>query len=276
MMSPYLSLPLLAMAMSALTATSSPLIPRSTIHYGLVFAPNSNCNANQTTQVLNAIADMRALSTAAVAALKTPNTLSSYFFQSSYFTPATAVFNALLYATQPLSDLPTDSTLGYNQIQLTCANATDETCATPAPGTNNLADKSSATTRWGYVGTNPVFGSGAGAAQIFACPALLNGTIPRSPQPCTGTPGLATVGWALLRTFVQLKTLQSVPKLATGKTISDHAPGVAQSHGLVESGSADYSLNADNFAELALWAGEGGGSGDKGQPFQCGQNIPFS
>ena len=84
------------------------------------------------------------------------------------------------------------------------------------------------------------------------------------------------MGWAFLRTFIQLKTLQSVPKLATWDTISDRAPGVAQSHALLTGGTPDYTLNADNFAELALWAWDVGASGDAGQPFQCPQNIPFS
>ena len=66
-----------------------------------------------------------------------------------------------------------------------------------------------------------------------------------------------------------------MPKFATWKTIADRAPGVAQSHALVESGSPDYGLNADNFAELAIWALGVGASGDAGQPFQCPQKIPF-
>ena len=269
-----LLLPLLALSSSP-PATASPLSSRSTKYYGLIFAQDSGCTPDQTTAVLNAITDMRSLCTSATTALKSPNTLSSYFFESSYFTPASAVFNAALFETQPLQSLPTDPSHG-TQIQLHCANATDLTCATPSPGNNNIADKTSTTTTWGYIGSNPVFGQDGGAAQIYACPNLLDGTLPRNTPSCTGTPGTATMGWAFLRTFIQLKTLQSVPKLATWDTISDRAPGVAQSHALLKGGTPDYALNADNFAELALWAWDVGAGGDGGQPFQCPQNIPFS
>ena len=268
-----LLLPLIALSSSPL-ATASPLSSRSTKYYGLIFAQDSGCTPDQTTAVLNAITDMRSLCTSATSALKSSNTLSSYFFESSYFTPASAVFNAALFETQPLESLPTDPSHG-TQIQLYCANATDATCATPSPGDNSVADKGSTTTTWGYIGANPVFGQG-GAAEIYACPSLLDGTLPRNTPSCTGTPGIATMGWAFLRTFIQLKTLQTVPKLATGKTISDRAPGVAQSHALLKSGTLDYTLNADNFAELAIWAWDVGASGDAGQPFQCPQDIPFS
>lgn len=257
-------------------ATASPLSPRSTIKYGLIFAPDSGCSTDQTTQVLNAITDMRTLCNSAIDALQPPsNSLSSYFFPSSYFSSASAVFNATLTATQPLADLPTDASLGYNQIQLFCANVTDSTCNTLSPGDNSLSDSSSKTTTWGYIGANPVFGAGNGAAQIYACPALLNGTLPRNGASCTGTPGQATLGWAFLRTFVQLKTLQTVQKLATSNTIADRAPGVEQSHELKEIGT-EYASNADNFAELAVWALNLGASGNAGQPFQCPQNLPFS
>ena len=268
--------PFLALAYSFLV-TASPLSPRSTTYYGLIFAQNSGCSPDQTTQVLNAIADMRTLSTSAISALQSPsNSLSSYFFSSSYFSEATAVFNGTLFETQPLQDLPTDASLG-TQIQLFCANDTDSTCNTLSPGNNYVSDKSSRTTTWGYVNpnANPVFGQG-GAAQIFACPALLNGTLPRDAPACTGTPGEATLGWAFLRTFVQLKTLQVVPKLGRNRdVITDAAPGVAQSHELVVS-KGQYSLNADNYAQLALWASNLGASGNAAQPFQCPQNWPFS
>ena len=268
--------PFLALAYSFL-AIASPLSSRSTTYYGLIFSPNSGCSPDQTTQVLNAIADMRTLSTSAISALQPPsNSLSSYFFKSDYFSAASAVFNGTLFVTQPLQDLPTDASLG-TQIQLFCANDTDSTCNTLSPGNNYLSDKSSGTTRWGYINpnANPVFGSG-GAAQIYACPALLNGTLPRDAPSCTGTPGVATLGWAFLRTFIQLKTLQIVPNLAKNRdTITDAAPGVAQSHDLVGSGSSQWSLNADNFAELALWASYLGASGNAAQPFQCPQNWPF-
>ena len=270
---PIFYLSLLAFAFSFL-ATASPLSSRSTTYYGLIFDPDSGCSADQTTAVLNAISDMRTLCNSAIAALQPPsNSLSSYFFQSSYFSTASAVFNATLFATQPLQNLPTDASLGYNQIQLYCANDTDTTCKNLSPGNNYVSDKNSLTTTWGYIGANPVFDSGNGAAQIYACPALLNGTLPRNAPSCTGTPGQATLGWAFLRTFVQLKTLQTVPKLATWDTITDQAPGVEQSHELVED-KGQYGLNADNFAELALWALNWGANGIAAQPFQCSGNLP--
>ena len=269
-------LPLLLLASSFL-ATASPLSSRSTTYYGLIFAQNSGCSPDQTTQVLNAITDMRTLSTSAISALQPPsNSLSSYFFSSDYFSTASAVFNGVLFETQPLQSLPTDASKG-TQIQLFCANDTDSTCNTLAPGNNYVNDKTSSTTRWGYVNpnSNPVFGAG-GAAQIFVCPAMLNGTLPRDAPACTGTPGVATLGWAFLRTFVQLKTLQVVPKLGKNRdVITDVAPGVAQSHELVVS-KGEYSLNADNYAELALWASNLGASGNGTQPFQCPQNWPYN
>ena len=270
-------LPFLVLVYSLL-ATATPLSSRSTTYYGLIFAQNSGCTPTQTTQFLAAIADMRTLSTRAISALQPPsNTLSSYFFSPSYFTSAIAVFNGILFETRPLQSLPTDASKG-TQIQLFCANDTDSVCNTLAPGNNYVNDKTSSTTRWGYVNpnSNPVFGAGAGAAQIFACPALLNGTLPRDAPACTGTPGVATLGWAFLRTFVQLKTLQVVPKLGENRdVITDAAPGVAQSHELVVS-KGEYSLNADNYAELALWASNLGASGNASQPFQCAQNWPYS
>ena len=275
-----LSLPLLLFLTSPF-ALASPLLhtPRSNpTYYGLIFAQNSGCTPDQTTQVLAAIADMRALSTSAVTALTLPqNKLASYFFQSNYFAAASKIFNAALYLTQPLGNLPTDSSQG-TQVQLVCANATDAICAAPSPGNNDQADKSSTTTTWGYIGSNPAFGGGAdgtGAAQIFACPAMLDGTLPRNGDPCTGTPGQATLGWAFLRTFIQLKTLGVVPKYQTGKTISDRAPGVVQSHALVQSGSPDFSLNADNFAELGLWAWDVGVSDNLERPELCLDKFPY-
>ena len=74
---------------------------------------------------------------------------------------------------------------------------------------------------------------------------------------------------------MQLKMFQTVPKLATWATISDQAPGVEQSHELVASGSDQYGLNADNFAELAVWALALGAGGNAEEPFQCPQNLPF-
>lgn len=270
-----LLLPLLTFAIPSL-ATVLPLSSRSTIYYGLIFATDSGCSPDQTAQVLNAITDMRTLCNSAIAALQPPsNSLASYFFPSRYFSTASAVFHAALSSTQPLQDLPTDVSLGYNQIQLYCANDTDTTCSKLSPGDNSVNDSTSKTTTWGYIGANPVFNAGNGAAQIYACPALLNNTLPRNAPSCTGTPGLATLGWAFLRTFVQLKTLQTVPKLATWATIADRAPGVDQSHALVESGSDEAGLNADNFAELAIWALNLGASNNAEQPFQCPQNFPF-
>lgn len=257
-------------------ATASPLSPRTT-HYGLIFAAEPGCTPDQTTQVMNAIADMRTLCNSAIAALQAPsNSLSSYFFQSGSFSTASAVFSAALTVSQPLADLPTDDSRGNIQIQLFCANDTDATCNAGSPGNNNPKDSSSKNPTWGYIGSNPVTGAGNVAAQIFACPAMLNGTLPRDAASCTGTPGGATLGWAFLRTFVQLKTLQSIPKLATWDAIADQAPGVEQSHELVENGTGESALNADNFAELALWALNIGASGNAGQPFQCPQNLPFS
>ncbi|KAF6232159.1 hypothetical protein HO173_009542 [Letharia columbiana] len=151
------------------------------------------------------------------------NSLSSYFFEPSDFSSASAVFNAGLFATRPLQDLPTDAFPSHDQVQLYCANDTDATCNSLSQGD----DKSSETTTWGYIGANPV------AAQIYACPALLNSTLPRDAPSCTGTPGQATLG---------------------SKIIADQAPGVTQSHELVENGSGQEALNAENFAELALWA----------------------
>lgn len=269
-----LLLPLLTFASSSLV-TASPLSSRSTTYYGLVFAPNSGCSPDQTTQVLNAMTDMRALCNSAISALQPPiNTLSAYFFPSSYFSSATALFNATLFAIQPLQDLPTDSSLGYNQIQLYCATETDATCNTPSPGNNYVNDKSSQTTTWGYIGANPVSGSGS-TAQIYVCPAMLNGTLPRNAPPCTGTPTQPTLGWAFLRTFVQLQTLQPwVPGRATSDTIADRAPGVEQSRALVESRSNQSSLNADNYAELALWALNIGVGGNTALRFPCPQLLP--
>ena len=47
------------------------------------------------------------------------------------------------------------------------------------------------------------------------------------------------MSWAFLRTFIQLKTLQSVPKMNgdLGHDQRSGARGVAQSHALVESGA---------------------------------------
>ena len=46
--------------------------------------------------------------------------------------------------------------------------------------------------------------------------------------------------------------VQTVPKLGTWDTACDQAPGVEQSHELVEKGSDEYGMNADNFAKLAV------------------------
>lgn len=173
-----------------------------------------------------------------------------------------------------MQDLPTDASLGYDQIQLHCTNDTDPTCNTLSPSDNSMNDSSSKTTTWGYIGANPVFGT-VGAAQIYAHPALLNGTLPGNAPSCMRTPELATLGWAFLRTFIQLKTLATVSKMANWDTIAHLAPGVAQSHEFVENGSGQYGLNADHFAELVLRAWKLGASGNTEQPFQCPRNLAF-
>lgn len=166
---------------------------------------------------------MRAPCNSATYTLEPPsNSLSSYFFEPSDFSSASAVFNAGLFAARPLEDLPTDAYPGLDQIQLYCANDTDATCNSLSQGD----DKSSQTTTWGHIRANPVAGDDNGAAQIYACPALLNSTLPRDAPSCTGTPGQATLWWAFLRTFVQLKTLQTVGKLDSSKIIADQAPGL--------------------------------------------------
>lgn len=163
---------------------------------------------------------MRAPCNSATYTLEPPsNSLSSYFFEPSDFSSASAVFNAGLFAARPLQDLPTDAFPSHDQVQLYCANDTDATCNSLSQGD----DKSSETTTWGYIGANPV------AAQIYACPALLNSTLPRDAPSCTGTPGQATLWWAFLRTFVQLKTLRTVGKLDSSKIIADQVPAVAES-----------------------------------------------
>lgn len=163
---------------------------------------------------------MRSPCNSAIYTLEPPsNSLSSHFFEPSDFSSASAVFNAGLFATRPLQDLPTDAFPSHDQVQLFCANDTDATCNSLSQGD----DKSSETTTWGYIGANPV------AAQIYACPALLNSTLPRDAPSCTGTPGQATLGWAFLRTFVQLKTLQTVGKLDSSEIIADQHRGYAES-----------------------------------------------
>lgn len=202
---------LLALLPFALTI---PILPRADTSLGLHWAPNGTCNPDQMTAVTNAITDMRKLVTAAKGALKAQSgPPASYFFPSSGYSVATSVFNSVGWAILPadqMSQAKDDELSWLNAIHLYCQDL-DNLCDTPAPGNT----PGSSTARNAYVPTdsNPAPGLGTGkggssAAEIVVCPAMLS--LPRTQAPCTGTPGLANLGWAFLRTFVTLRSVQTV------------------------------------------------------------------
>ena len=187
-------------------AFTSPILARDASPLGLHFAPNATCTPDQTTAVLNAITDARTLANAALGALKAPSSQNpaAYFFPSSVYPTATSVFNSVGWAILPLNMLPTSADQPWlNTINLYCQDL-DNLCDTPSPGNT----PGSSTTRWGYVPESANPAPGFGTAEIVVCPAML--ALPRTQAPCTGTPGLANLGWAFLRTFVQLRSVQTV------------------------------------------------------------------
>ena len=106
-------------------------------------------------------------------------------------------------------------------------------------------------TRLGYVPESSNPPPSYGTAQIVICPAMFD--LPRTPAPCSGTPGLANLGWGVLRTFVTLRSVQTGFDKLARDAISDRAPGVEGAHSLLDSG---YEMNADNYAELATWSND--------------------
>ena len=245
--------------------TASPLSPRAD-NLGLRYASNSGCGANTTTQILNAISDARTLSNSAIDALANPGSNpAAYFFPSSAASNTKQVFDAVLAVTQPLQAMPTDPSTNINPIELYCTDLSN-LCSTNSPGNT----PGSSTARWGYVPENANPKPGYGTAQIVICPPLLDPALPRNPPHCTGIPGQASLGWAFLRTFLTLQSVQSgFPKISSAHAISDMAPGVEQSHALVKSGK--YESNADNYAEMATWAYD---LGTNAQGMTCPQNWP--
>ena len=229
-------------------AASSPLLPRDD-NLGLRFADPSGCSPDQVTGVMNAIADARTISQRAITALKNPEqNPSAYFFPSAGAQSAINVLNVVLEATLPSIQLPTDPSSGLNRIQLTCQDpSVSSLCDSLAPDNNGGVTA----TRLGYVPDSSNPRPGSGAAQIVICPAMFD--LPRTPPSCSGTPGLANLGWGFLRTFVTLRSVQTGFDRLARDAIGDRAPGVGGAHSLLDGG---YAMNADNYAELATWSND--------------------
>ena len=229
-------------------AASSPLLPRDD-NLGLRFANPSGCSPDQVTGVMNAIADARTITQRAISALKNPNqNPAAYFFPSSGAQNAINVLNFVLEATLPSIQLPTDPSSGLNPIQLTCQDpSVSSLCDSPTTDNNGGL----MATRLGYVPESSNPPPGFGTAQIVVCPAMFD--LPRTPLPCSGTPGLANLGWGFLRTFVTLRSVQTGFDRLARDAIDDRAPGVEGAHSLLDHGSA---MNADNYAELATWSND--------------------
>ena len=212
---------------------ASPLVVRDNTDMGLHWAPNCTCDANAIDQITAAMADTIKISFSAIAALQKPTSdPAAYLFPSSFASDATAVFKTVTEAVAPE---PLETYSNLNLIYLYCEDL-DSKCG---PGI------------WGYIPENSNPAPGFGQAQIVICPAML--TLPRNAAACTGTPGQATLGWAFLRTFVQLRSVQSGYPILAAREIGDSSPGLGASHQLVTSNGA-YDQNADNFAELATWS----------------------
>ena len=229
-------------------AASSPLLLRDD-NLGLRFADPSGCSPGQVTGVMNAIADARTITQRAISALKNPDqNPAAYFFPSSGAQGAIDVLNVVLEATLPSIQLPTDPSGGLNPIQLTCQDPeVSSLCDSPAPDNNGGLTA----TRLGYVPESSNPRPGFGTAQIVICPAMFE--LPRTPAPCSGTPGLANLGWGFLRTFVTLRSVQTGFDRLARDAIGDRVAGVEGAHSLLDNGSA---MNADNYAELATWSND--------------------
>ena len=176
---------------------TSPILARDgDSNLGLHFGPNGTCTSDQRAAVQNAIADLHTLSHAALGALKAQSgsNPAAYFFPSSLYPVATSVFNSVLWATLPLDQMPKSSDQPWlNHIDLYCDDL-EGLCGNPGV--------------WGYVPSKTNAAPAFGSAEIVVCPAML--ALPRTQTPCTGTPGLANLGWAFLRTFVMLRSVQTV------------------------------------------------------------------
>ncbi|KAK4690517.1 hypothetical protein P7C71_g6293, partial [Lecanoromycetidae sp. Uapishka_2] len=264
---------LLFYTLTKLTA-ASPLTPRDTTSLGLQVALNqtSTCSPSALTALQTAIDDARSLSTSALTALNNPTqNPASYFFPSNYASTATSVFNAVLLATEQMATGKgtTDPKTELNPILLYCQDL-DNMCDTKAPGNDNLNTKDTTTsnTLYGYVPEDANPAPGFGTAQIVICPALL--TLPENPPPCTGTAGEATIGWAFLRTLLQLRSVQFGYSKAAKDAIFDYAPGVQQSHGLLK--TSMYGQNVDSFAELATLSYD---LGVTGSSMGCSEDYEF-
>ena len=98
-------------------------------------------------------------------------------------------------------------------------------------------------------------------------------TLPRTPAPCSGNPGTANLGWAFLRTFVTLRSVQGGFDRLGRDAITDREPGLEGSHQLkVDKGIVQG--NADSYAQLATWANDLGVG--TGATWQCPQEWTFS
>lgn len=87
--------------------------------------------------------------------------------------------------------------------------------------------------------------------------------LPRTPAPCTGTPGLANLGWGFLRTFLTLRSVQSGSDRLARDAVRDLKPGGEGAHSLLSSG---YGKNTDKYAELATWSND---IGEEDTSAQC-------
>ena len=248
------------LASSLLTLSSgSPLVPRDNSNVGLHWASNSTCDPNAVTQITAAMADAVTLSNSAITALSRPDSNpAAYFFPESFASQATQVFQTVNMAIAPD---PTKTYQNLNLIYLYCEDLLDQ-CG---PGV------------WGYVPSNynPATGQGSEnqPAEFVVCPAML--ALPRNPPSCTGTPGQATLGWAFLRTFVQLRSVQPGYAKLAARGIADIAPGLSASHQLATQKGGQSDQNADNFAQLATWSSDLGVTSDGSQcPANCAMMGP--
>lgn len=246
------SLTLFASIFVSLT-TATPLLARNSAQQGLQWAHNisfGGCDAGQQATVLTAIADAATLSTSAIAALTLDPYANpaAYFFPKSFAPIAKDVFQTAVWALQPD---PSQTYKGLNDIWLYCTDL-EAKCGTTVPGPSGSQEP-----LLGYVpeGYNPATGQGSATspALFVVCPALL--ALPPQPAPCTHVPGVASLGWGFLRTFLTLRSVQPGYAKGGGKVIADRNPGVAASHALAAAkGGGAYDLNADSFAELGLWS----------------------
>ncbi|KAL8804750.1 MAG: hypothetical protein Q9200_005687 [Gallowayella weberi] len=188
--------------------------------------------ANQTRNLNDAYFDVKALAQAGLNALKYPDKPPyNYFFKPENADYVHGALERLLKFTQDGSST--------SLIDIDCNN-------------RGLCDQNPKSDQWGSTKwTGTVVHS---TWTVTLCPYTLN-VLERNEPSCTTSPGVPSLGWAMVKQLVQMWNIIAV--------VGDHTPGPVNCHKLVTDPKGEPTTNAENWAYFTSWAYDMGFYADK-------------